>query len=131
MTRTTSPGFAAFAFRRSVNARSAAPSPPFTLYCDIFSLPGSSAVTSHVERLSSSDIAIVAASLWVAVWDGWSALNGIGRLLVERGLHTFSTSGRHPRSHRIFFHGRPLTASRLLAPRRSSPPAHHRHRPAT
>jgi hypothetical protein len=72
----------ALSLKRVKRSSSPAPSPPATECFDIFSLPGDSEVTSHLDRLSSNETKIEATSerMAVSLWTRWW-LVGIGRLL--------------------------------------------------
>jgi hypothetical protein len=81
---------------------SAPPSPPLTEYFDILSLHDDSAMTSHFDRLSSSDTKIVAASgpMAVSVRKRESVVKDTGYLLEEwLGNLSVSAGAIHP--HRM------------------------------
>src|SRR5690242_1661714 len=60
--------------RRARRASSAAPSPAATECFDILAPPGASDVTSHVDRLSSSDA--YSAACWHRSWGGFCSGHG-------------------------------------------------------
>ena len=112
--------------RRPRSASSAATSPAATMCFDIFSLPGSSEVTSHFERLSSKDTATMPFSTAVAA-------RAFGRSMIDMGCSLAECVGNplllpraatatHP--HRVL--SRPPRSCGMAVPQLSGSPGQAR-----